>query len=487
MRIFYGTLGSVIVLLMCLAPASEGSAAPAAGTGEGGAPAGGAAALAEAFRRAADKAAPSVVTIETYSGPRETIEWARRAAGVKLSDGGDELEDRDVTGARNGVGTGIIFDSQGYILTCNHVVREADMAFVRLADGRRFEVVKILQDSFTDIAVVQIEGAGHLPAAELSKEDKLRVGDWVVTIGNPYGLGISLTAGVVSAKNRQMRHLPYVGLIQTDAATNPGNSGGALVDLEGRVVGMSEGGYGVFEGFQGIGFAIPIGVVENAAKELIANGKVNCPFLGVATEAIPVEIAHHLKLKHSGGVIVSDVAPRSPAELAGVQVGDVLTKVNGFAVPDPLAFFRLIDETLEGDLISLTVLRNSESVAIEFVPSSLPIPALQSSGKSDVAHGEPRGFIDKELGLAVDVFTAEMARELEYEGPVVGLLVTFVEEQGIAAKQGICAGMSIVRVDGDLMEVVDDYRAAIKKRELAKGTLLLLGTPRQKHFVLCRE
>ena len=487
MRACYGTLASVIVLLILLAPAGEGMAAPAGGDDEGRAPGGGAAALAEAFRRAAERASPSVVTIETYSGPRETIQWARRVARINTSDDGDELESRNVTSARNGVGTGIIFDARGYILTCNHVIDEAEMAFVTLADGRRFEGIKILRDPFSDVAVVQIEGAGPLPAAELSKGDQLEVGDWVVTIGNPYGLGISLTAGVVSAKNRQMRHIPYVGLIQTDAATNPGNSGGALVDLEGRVVGICEGGYGVVEGFQGIGFAIPIDVVEGAANELIANGKVHSPFLGVSTEAIPGDIARHLNLNNPGGVIVSDVAPRSPAALAGVQVGDVLTHVNGFAVSDHLGFFRLVDDTPEGESISLTALRNSKSIAIEFVPSALPLTPLRSQEKSDVAREEPLGFMDEELGLAVDVFTAGMARELGYEGPVDGLIVTFVEKQSIAAKQDICAGMSIVRVDGDLMEDVDDYRAAIKTRDLAKGTLLLLGSPHQKHFVLCRD
>lgn len=461
-------------------------AAPAAGNAEGGAPAGGAAALAEAFRRAADNAAPSVVTIETYSGPRETIQWARRAAGVKPSEEWDDSEDREITAARNGVGTGIVIDARGYILTCNHVIREADMAFVRLADGRRFEVTKILQDPFTDVAVVQIEGAGPLPAAEFATEDNLRVGDWVVTIGNPYGLGVSLTAGVVSAKDRHMRHIPYAGLIQTDAATNPGNSGGALVDLEGRVVGMSEGGYGVVEGFQGIGFAIPIDIAQRAASELIAKGRVNHRFLGVEAEIIPIDIAHHLRLKHPGGVIVSDVAPRSPAAQAGIQVGDVLTDVNGSPVPDHFELFRLVDDTLEGEPIMLRVLRNAESFAIELVPSELPLPSAHSD-KSDRAESKPLGFFDEVLGLAVDVFPSETARELGYVAPVDGLLITYVEPLSIAAKQGVCAGMSIVRVDGDLMENVDEYRAATKKRALANGTLLLLATPRQKHFILCRE
>lgn len=485
MSILFRTIGSLFVLLISLAPASEGKAAPASGKSEEGFPADGAATLADAFRRAAAKAGPSVVTIETYSGPRETIEWARKVAGTKAGDDSDNSSDLEITGARNGIGTGIVLDAQGYILTCNHVISNADMAFVRLADGRRFEVVKTLQDPFTDVAVVQIEHAGPLPAAEVS-EDELSVGDWVVTIGNPYGLGVSLTAGVVSATDRHMRHIPYAGLIQTDAATNPGNSGGALVDLEGKVVGMSEGGYGVVEGFQGIGFAIPIDLARRVARELIDKGKVNRPFLGIETELIPVNIANHLKLDKPGGVIVCDIAPRSPAARAGVQVGDVLTHVDGSAVSNHFEFFRLVDETPDGKPISLTLLRDFESIAIDLIPSPL-YPQVLRPEKSDFHHVEPPGFIDKQLGLTVDVFTSETARELGYKGPVDGLLITHVEDESIAAKQGICAGMSMVRVDGESVKSVEDYRTATKKRDLAKGTLLLLGTTRQKHFVLCQE
>lgn len=426
-----------------------------------------------------------MVTIETYSGPRETIEWARRIAGAKAIDESEEADDLDTTSARNGIGTGIILDERGYILTCNHVISDADMAFVRLDDGRRFEVVKTLQDPFTDVAVLQIEDAGPLQVAELS-DGEVSVGDWVVTIGNPYGLGISLTAGVVSATDRHMRHIPYAGLIQTDAATNPGNSGGAMVDLEGRVVGMSEGGYGVVEGFQGIGFAIPIDLAQRVAKELIKDGKVNRPFLGIETETIPANIATHLKLGTSGGIIVCDIAPRSPAARAGIQVGDVVTHVSGSPATNHFEFFRLIDESSEEEPIELTLLRNAESIVIKLVPSQL-YPQVVRSETSDLHHGEPPGFVDEQLGLSVDVFTSDAARELGYKGPVDGLLITHVDEESLAAKQGICAGMSLVRVNGEPVISIEAYRTAVGKRDLAQGTLLLLGTPRQKHFVLCQE
>ena len=486
MKTVLGTFGVATILLFAFANGAKGEEAPACANGPGDAVSSGAAALADAFRQAAEKAAPSVVTIETYGGPRETIEWTRKSAGLKPHDDAQDFAGLGNIGARNGIGTGIIYDWRGYGLTCNHVIADSDTVFVRLADGRRFEAVKIYRDPFSDIAVIQICGAGKLPAAELCADDKLSVGDWVITIGNPYGLGISVSAGVVSAKDRHMQHIPHSALIQTDAATNPGNSGGALVDLTGRVVGVSEGGYGVVEGFQGIGFAIPIKVARRIADELIANGRVTRPFLGIETENISADIAKHLGLKSSSGVIVSDLAPRSPAAQAGVRVSDVLTHYEGLEVSDNFELLRRIDETSEGESISLIVFRNSESIAIELVPTSLPIPA-GFPDKSEDQETKRLGYYDTELGLAVDESNSETAKELGYKGPLDGLLVTYVKAHSIAAKQGICAGMSLVRVDGELVKSVDDYRKMIQTRELAKGTLLLIDTADQKHFVLCRK
>lgn len=473
-----------LMTLLLVFASTNGGAAPPAGRDHDIAPSDAATALAGAFQRAAEKAGPSVVTIETYSGPRETRQWARRGAQAAASDEAADDDQAEIAGARNGVGTGIVFDKRGYVLTCNHVIAEADLTFVRLADGRRYEVVKTLQDPFTDVAIVQIAPDEPLQPAELAKDDDLQVGDWVVTIGNPYGLGVSVTAGVVSATDRHLRHIPYAGLIQTDAATNPGNSGGAMVDLDGRVVGMNEGGYGVAEGFQGIGFAIPIDIAAEVAEELIAKGRVNRPYLGIETEIVPINIARHLGLETSGGVIVCDVAPRSPADRAGVRVGDVLTHVNSAVVTDHFTLFRLIDETREGESIAITVLRDATSIEIDLVPSFASPPAAKTAQSENVDR-KPSGFIDEELGIAVDAFTPESARTLGYRTPGEGLLITHVEPRSIAAKQGICAGMIVVRMDGELVETIADYRQATEKRDLARGTLLLLGTARQKHFVLC--
>lgn len=443
------------------------------------------AALAEAFRLAAEKAGPSIVTIETYGGPRETREWARRIAQSQDVDP-YSLKQQEVgpTGARDGVGTGIVFDARGYVMTCHHVISEADMAFVVFQDGRRCEVVKTLTDPFTDVAVLQIERVPQLRPAELGNASSLNNGDWVIAIGNPYGLGVSLTAGIVSAKDRHLDRMPYTGLIQTDAATNPGNSGGALIDLDGRIVGVSEGSYGVVEGFQGIGFAIPIEIASKVARELIEKGSVNRPFLGLETEDISEHIARHIGLNGGKGVIVSDVAARSPAAQAGVAVGDVIVKVNGERVEKQLDFSRLVTDASVDVQLSLRLVREGKEVDVAISPTTSPL----LSNVPQPANGEESspGFFDEALGIVVDSAPPEVARDLGYQAPIDGLLIKNVVARSLAAKEGICAGMSLLRLDGEIVKTLADYQAAVRHRNLAGGTLLLIGTPQRRHFVLCK-
>ena len=442
--------------------------------------------LSAAYRKAAEKAQPSIVTIETYSGPRETARWAtRKVDDDEVRSVSDHSREHKDSGARDGEGTGIVIDPSGYILTCNHVVDETDMLFVKLQDGRRFEVVKTLQDPFTDVAVVQINGAGPLPTADLATTDNLNVGDWVVTIGNPYGLGVSLSGGVVSATRRHLPHIPYAPLIQTDAATNPGNSGGALVNLSGEVVGMSEGGYGVHEGFQGIGFAIPIPLAVRVARELIADGRVSRPFFGIETEELTIDMAQYLGLEKNKGLIVCDVAPKSPAARAGIQVGDVLTHIGDTVVEDHFHFFDLVDVEAPFPSMTFTVFRDGAEKAIDVLPELFPVK--RTPVKAPSADGRSSEYFDRKLGVAVDDFTSETAERLGYNAPVDGVLLTYVDPEGDAAKQGVCAGMSILRVNGVTTHNADEYREAIQESDVDKGVLLLLGTSRAKHFVLCQE
>ena len=228
------------------------------------------------LRHVVDTVRPSIVIIETFSGLLETREWALRDASTRNAAVEGNLDDAqdDEHGLRCGVGSGIVIDERGYILTCNHVVRDADTMFVRLNDGRRLQVSKVFRDPLTDIAVLKLEGASPMQKIGIADSDGVQAGDPIVTIGNPYGLGVSVSSGIVSATNRHLEHAPHIPLFQTDAATNPGNSGGAIVNLKGQMVGMSEGGYGSSVGFQGIGFAIPMKLAINVAERLIEGGEL---------------------------------------------------------------------------------------------------------------------------------------------------------------------------------------------------------------------
>ena len=258
-------------------------------------------------------------------------------------------------------GSGIVFDERGYIVTCSHVVESAETVFVHLNDGRRLEASKILIDPMTDIAVIQLSESVHLPVVPMGDSDRLRAGDWVISVGNPYSLGISMSAGIVSATQRHLPDASRARLIQCDAATNPGNSGGALIDLDGMVVGISEGGYGVNEGFQGIGFAIPINDVRRIANQLIENGTIDRAYLGCSTQDVSADVCKYLGPSIKGGLIVTDVVPMTAAQKSGIQVGDVITHVAEKPIEGG---FRLTDamETLSpGDELNLTVFRGGES------------------------------------------------------------------------------------------------------------------------------
>jgi serine protease Do len=251
-------------------------------------------------------------------------------------------------------GTGVIIDERGYIVTCHHVVTGADAVFVKLEDGRRFVAKAINSDPFTDLAVLRIEGAGHLTVATLAPSDKLDVGDWVVSVGTPYGLANSVSAGIVSAVDREIPEVPRTRLIQTDAASNPGNSGGDLINLKGELIGITEGSYGASEAFQGITFAIPSDVVKDVVHKLIEHGEVRRAYLGCHTESLTPDIAVCVGLTNTQGVIVTKVAADAPAVHAGIQSGDVLLRFDEASIVDGKVMQEFVEAAVPGRGYTLT-------------------------------------------------------------------------------------------------------------------------------------
>lgn len=447
-----------------------------------------AARLSRAFRRAAERVLPAVVAIETQDGPRKTVEWAMRQAPLRRSYSALGTEPLcphcPVEHVRDGTGSGVIIDRRGFILTCHHVIATASTLFVRLPNGQRVEPVDVRSDPLTDLAVVRIASDGRLPVASFGNSDEVRMGDWVVSVGNPYGLGPSVSAGIVSATNRQLPDTPHTRLIQTDAASNPGNSGGALVNLRGELVGITEGGFGDSEGFQGIAFAIPASVVSRIARQLIEHGHVPRAYLGCQTEVLDAAVARHLRLPVHNGIIVCGVAPQSPADRAGIQVGDVLTHYSGSPIRDPYQMQRLVEETVPGSRQTITVFRNGENLPVDVRLELLRHGDDPRRRVTVQPHEQPLGYSDVLLGLTVDELSPEAAKQLGYDARIEGVLITNVTPQQVAADEGVCAGMVISRLNDRPVRNLTDYRAAMKNPSQEKSILMLVGTPRGNHFVV---
>lgn len=449
--------------------------------------------LSQAFRKSADRVRPAVVTIETLNGPRKTFQWAMSEIPLSSRHGGFDTDNPNphssmVDYARDGTGSGIIIDRRGFILTCHHVISGAAAVFVRMPDGRRFEPDEIYADRNTDLAVLRIVGAGELSEAHIGDSDDLEVGDWVVSVGNPYGLGRSVSAGIVSATDRQLADTVWTRLIQSDAASNPGNSGGALVNLQGEVIGICAGSYGASEGFRGIAFAIPVNAAMRIAQKLIEHGEITRCYLGCHVEAIAPEIAGHLGLPTEKGLIVLDVTPQSPSAMAGIQVGDVLSSFSGMPIRDAYHMHELLEEANPDQSCAITVFRDGDMLLINVCLGRLMSNDDLDHAVADQRPVQPPRYSDAMLGLMLDDLLPDTARLLGFEERNQrGVLITNVVPGQIAHKQGVCAGMVIVCVNGRPTPNLTEYRKTINNQSLENGVLMLIGTPERNHFVVFRR
>lgn len=293
-------------------------------------------ALSKAFRAAAEKASPAVVTIlaQADSGERP------------------DFDDDDGT-----VGSGVIIHASGLVMTNSHVVAGADRVLVRLADGREFYAARKLQDELSDVALLELEDVDDLVAAKLGDSDALDIGDWVIAIGSPFELETTVSAGIISGKNRSLRKVQRGKLLQTDAAINPGNSGGPLVNLDGEVVGINTAIASTSRGYQGIGFAIPSNHAKWIVRQLIENGSVNRAYLGVNIADLTRGDAQRRGLPPIRGVLVSDVRPDSPAARAGLQPNDVIVEFAGIRVRDARDLQGVVEQKPVGTSHPMKIIR----------------------------------------------------------------------------------------------------------------------------------
>jgi len=363
-----------------------------------------------------------------------------------------------------GLATGFIIDKDGFILTNNHVVQDTDEIKVKLDDGREFSAKIIGRDPMTDLALVKIDAGGPLSPLTLGDSDKLEVGDWVVAIGNPFGLGNTVTAGIVSAKYRQIGEGAYENFIQTDAPINPGNSGGPLMNTAGEAIGINSAIFSRSGGSIGIGFAIPINMAKTLLPQL-KTGKVVRGWLGVMIQKITPELKDKLKLKDEKGALVGDVTAGGPADKAGIRRGDVIVSFEGKEIKDPTELPYWVASTPVGKVVSVGIMRKGQKKNLQVTIGELQ--GAKQPGPVAKAESGPN------LGMQVEALTPEIARSFGLS-ETRGVVVVEVAETGPAAEGGVQPGDIILQVDQEPVKDLEQFNRKIEGYKPGDTILLLI-------------
>jgi serine protease Do len=458
--------------------------------------------LSKAFRGAADLALPAVVAIVTRPDVDEKEELLPDSSGENSGDPLGELFKRDpnlrrffgdmpspLQGQRTprravaSIGSGVIIDASGVILTNNHVVANAGKIVVRLMDGREFTATEVKNDPRTDLAILRIKNAGSLKAARLGDSDKLAVGDWVLALGDPFGLEGTVTAGIISAKGRAMGIRPRESFLQTDAAINPGNSGGPLVNLDGEVVGINtaiSSGTGVNAG---IGFAVPINLAKWVGNQLVKTGRVQRAYLGIGIQPLTQSLADEFNVKVHEGVIVGNVGENSPAAKAGVKDGDVIVKFNGQAVSSPSELQGIVEQATIGQNYPMEIVREGKRTTIQVAPLEQPanygmarMEKQESSDRSEATRFE-------KLGVEVTPLTDELAEQVGVK-PKSGVVISRVAPNSPAGMAGLQPGMVITQAAHKPVTSVEEFKKIVESQPLDKGLFLQLRSKDGAQFVV---
>jgi serine protease Do len=374
---------------------------------------------------------------------------------------------------RRSLGSGFLVSDDGYILTNNHVVDKADEVTVTLLDKEEFKAKVVGTDPKTDIALIKISANRKLPHVVLGDSDKLEVGEWVVAIGNPFGLGHTVTAGIVSAKGRIIGSGPYDDFIQTDASINPGNSGGPLFNLKGEVVGINTA---IIQGGQGIGFATPISLAKSILEQLKEKGKVTRGWLGVYIQPLTPEVAAKLGATGSHGALVSDVTKDGPAAKAGIRSGDVIVAFNGKEVRDERDLPTIVAVTKPGSKVDVKVVRDGKEMTI-------PVTIAEMTPEGTAAAGTPD--LSKGVGLTVQDITPELARRFGIEN-TQGVLVTSVDDGSPADDAGLQEGDIIRQIDQKPVANAAAFEKLMKKVKQEKSILFLVERGGNRMFLVVK-
>jgi len=440
--------------------------------------------LSERFRAVAKHIRPAVVAIGV-SKKVEASPWPfgdeffRRFFGRRFPGPGGERKFE-----RRGLGSGVIVSPDGYILTNNHVVAEADEITVKLSDGREFGAEVIGTDPPSEIAVVQIETDGDLPVAKLGNDEAMEVGDWVLAVGAPFGLEQTVTSGIISATGRHgVGITEYENFIQTDAAINPGNSGGPLVNMHGEVVGINTAIASRSGGYMGIGFAVPINMARKVMGRLVEEGEVVRGWLGVSIQPLTPEMAESMDISEKKGVLVSQVFDDTPAAEAGIRPGDLVLEFNGKKVSEPNELQSAVAWTKPGTKAKVILIRDGKRKTVTVEIARRP-ERLETARTRTGTGGGPAQL--EELGLRVADVTPEARQRYGYE-PGQGVLITGVERGSLASRAELEPGMLILQAGGRNVKSVDDLEKVLEEADLSRGLPLLVRAGDRQLFVLLKK
>lgn len=380
------------------------------------------------------------------------------------------------------LGSGVIVSEDGYIITNNHVIEQSDEVKVTLFDKRSFRAKVIGADPKTDVAVVKID-AKNLPTVRWGDSDKLQVGEFVLAIGNPFGLSHTVTMGIISAVGRaNVGIADYEDFIQTDAAINPGNSGGPLVNIKGELIGINTAIFSRSGGYQGIGFAVPANMVRMVMNQLEQKGKVTRGWLGVTIQELTPELAQKFGIKSAKGALIGDIAKGSPAEKAGLRQGDVILEFNGKTVKDVGNLRNMVSQSKVGSEVAITILRGVKEMRITAVIAELPKEVAEAS-----PGGSPEDIPSEGLsGLSVMDLTREIARQLGLRKEERGVVVARVEPGSSADEAGIRKGDVIQEIDRKKVDGLNDYSRIVGGIRPGDTVLLFVNRGGRKFYVTLR-
>jgi serine protease Do len=428
------------------------------------------------FSELAENVRPGVVNIQVVKKVRNVAFGSRHSSGNPF---GEDSPFGDFFGPfsqgepapapeQRGVGSGFIMSSEGYIVTNNHVVEDADQIKVKLANGKEYDGKIVGRDPKTDLALVKIDGASDLHPLPLGNSDELKVGSWVVAVGSPFGLEQTVTAGIVSAKGRVIGSGPYDNFIQTDASINPGNSGGPLINTKGEVVGINTA---ILAQGKGIGFAIPVNMAKDIAPQLQEKGHVTRGWFGVSIQEMTPELAKSFGLKDGKGALVAQVVPGSPAEKAGIVQGDVILEFDGKAVTASKDLPQIVASTPVGKSVNVKLWRNGKALDQQ----------VKISEMEENVEVSNTGSHNKKLGIEVRNLTPELANRLRLKSDT-GVVVTRVESGSPAADAGIQTGDVIREVNHTPVKNVEDLVQKLEQAKDQTNILLLVQRGQNNMF-----